>query len=515
MNRRSGGNLARSSTGRALKAGLWIAAWALLLAPQVLLAYSEDLELALARGEYLFQHEEVARAGPYFDLCLQIEPEHGRANHYRGLCALEAGRYREAEDYLLRALEAEPGNPDVVFDLVRAYASGGSNQQAWERIEGLPDSVRRRPLVRYFEGVVQIGRRNYAEAIVVLEDVARLDHPEAIRASFYLGLAHDRLGNDERAREYYNLVLRQSDDARLVAEANRLVRRMERRARRGRDWWSVTGGAGIYYDDNVPLEPDEYDVTEEGGAVGRFWARAFFRPLRLDRGYLGAGGGLRYHVLLAGDEDLRDYDMLRAQVELATRWRLFRARLTGYGGLRFRYDYTALGQDLETYGHRVIVQPYFDLYETRWLATRLRYRATVRMFPDDEDRDGAEHEPGLVQFLFLTDRDGFVQFSGSGLFNVTGDDYYDFYGFHIEAALDIRMVWRAYLQASAGFEYRDYADHPGDRLDQRIALYGSVYLRPWEFLRVIADYRYTNNDSKARYAYERNIIGLAVEYRYQ
>ena len=42
--------------------------------------YSEEFELALARGEHLFQAGNVQEAAKYFDLCLQIEPASGRAN---------------------------------------------------------------------------------------------------------------------------------------------------------------------------------------------------------------------------------------------------------------------------------------------------------------------------------------------------------------------------------------------------------------------------------------------------
>ena len=239
--------------------------------------YSEEFELALARGEHLFQAGNVQEAAKYFDLCLQIEPASGRANQYRGDCALEEQQTPEAIAYLRKARDLEPGNPEILFDLARAQTAAGNYEAAWALVDALAPEVRHKPLVRYYEGVIQVGRKNYAAAIQPLSEVAALDQPQAYRAAFYLGIVYERMNDPAGARAQYNRVLAKSDDAKLNEETARRVQRMERRAKAGHDWWSATVGAGVYYDDNIPLEPDKYAVSRQKGIVGRFYGDVFFR----------------------------------------------------------------------------------------------------------------------------------------------------------------------------------------------------------------------------------------------
>ena len=475
-------------------------------------AFSEEFELALARGEYLYQQDDTAQAEPYFDLCLALDPGHGRANQFKALCALADERYDEAAKHLTIALEAEPDNPEVAVDLARVYASSGDSDKAWDLIVNLPDEVRSRPLVRYFEGVVQVDRKQYVAAIPPLEDVARVDHPQAIRASFYLGFALEKLRRYDEAREQYNRVLAYSDDARLVAEANRRVRRMDKRVQQVEKWWSVRGGVGAFYDDNVPLEPEEFDITDEKGFQIRTYADAGFKVFRHEAGYVGVGGGLRYHGLIAGDSDLRDYDLLRATGRVFTRWRLFRARVAGYAGLRASYDHTWL--DFDDYLDRITVQPSFDLYEAQWTATRVSYLFTYRDFPDFSKRFGLAHEPRLAQFFFLPEVDGYAQISAAATVRYADSFLYEYFAVSGFASLDLRVVWLLYVDAGAEYEMRNYADHPLERLDRQINLSGALYVKALPWMNVRGEYRYAVNDSKSRYAWTRNVIGVSVEFRY-
>jgi Flp pilus assembly protein TadD len=484
--------------------------------------YSEEFELALARGEHLFQSGKVQEAAKYFDLCLQINPSSGRANQYRGDCALEEKDTSDAVAYLRKARDLEPANPEVLFDLARALTAADSYEAAWAVVDALPADVRKKPLVRYYEGVIQVGRKRYAAAMEPLSEVAALDEPEAYRASFYLGIVYERMHDPAGARAQYNRVLAKSDDAALTEATLQRVQRMERRAKAGQDWWSATLGAGLYYDDNIPLEPDKYAVSEQKGLVGRFYGDVFFRPLRTEKGYLGLGAGLRYHPLLAGDQDMRDYDLLRAAAILGTRWELFRTRVAGYLGARLLYDYTALSPDVRTYSHRGTGEVTFDLYEEKWCATRVRYRGIYgaytndkQRFPDNDRRDGFDHEPGIDQFFFLADQDGYVQVSASGLVNDADGRYYRYRGASGLAAVDLRLVWKLYLDAAVGYEWRDYIDHPKNRTDGELDAGGGLYITPLKWLRVAADYRFTwNQSSRDLYTYKRNVIGLSVEVRH-
>lgn len=489
----------------------------LVVSPQSVLAYSEELELALAHGEYLYQQEDPVAAEPYFELCLTIEPKHGRANQYKALCALADERYPEAEQHLQIALEREEDNPEVLFSLVRVYATWGKYEKGWQVLQSLPQQVRTRPLVRYFEGVIQVGRGQLVAAIEPLEDVSQLDHAQAFRAIFYLGVAYEKTGDTVKARQYYNRVLAEADDSRLIAEANRRVRRIEQKAKSDKKWWSLDAGTGLYYDDNIPLRRARSHFSsdlppEDEGYLARVYADAFFKVLKHDAGYLGFGGGLRYHALIVGHIDLRDYDLFRTSADMRTRWRLFRSRVAGYAGLRLDYDYTML--DFKSFNHRASAAPHFDLYETKWTATRIKYRITYRNYPekDQEDRDGLEHEPILQQFIFLTDRDGFIQFTAAGQFQQTDSRYYDYRGFTLGMGLDLRMFWQAYVVATADYVTLDYMDHPLGRLDQRLDLYGGLYVKPIKWLKIMADYQYTHNDSRADYQFERNVIGLSVGF---
>ncbi len=101
------------------------------------------------------------------------------------------GRFAEAEDALLQALQEEPSNPDYHFELSNIYAA-------------LYDTWQTRPNARQAMELLNRSQRELEQVLVF--------QPDHLAARFNLGVVYKRQGRYEAAREEFRRVLELSPD---------------------------------------------------------------------------------------------------------------------------------------------------------------------------------------------------------------------------------------------------------------------------------------------------------------
>jgi len=368
------------------------------------------------------------------------------------------------------------------------------------------------PLFAYHWAVCLLGTGEVKKAIEWFTPLSQGAEEGAVRASFHLGLAHLRLQDLEASEAHFKRVVADSEDPELIAEAKRRIRGIER-GRTGLKRLDLIARARIAHDDNVVLEPEDIDVAEkEAGWVGSLYMRAFFRPLILPRGFVGAGYTGKVSLHLTSEEELREFDLLKNAVDLRTRWNLYRGIVALYGGVNAYYSHMLL--DWTRYQDRAAISPYVDLFETASTATRLGYEFRRDWFDQIPEKDGSRHEGFLSQYIFLRERQGTAQIGGRYLQFDAADIYYDYRGAGGELSVDARIFWRIHGIGAVDYEYRDYLHHPDEREDQRLTAYGAVYYKFPAHWRLVLDYRFQRNNSLESYQYKKNVIGFYGEFRY-
>ncbi|WP_404380791.1 tetratricopeptide repeat protein [Caenispirillum salinarum] len=174
------------------------------LLEQVAKTHPDRAEPLVVLGDILRRNERWDRATEAYDRALErageIGPEHWAWLYSRGITHERAGRWEQAEDDFLKALELEPGQPFVLNYLGYSWIDRGENlERGREMIE---EAVAQRPRDGYIVdslGWVYYLLGNYTDAVRHLERAVELS-PNDPTINDHLGDAYWRVGRRNEAR---------------------------------------------------------------------------------------------------------------------------------------------------------------------------------------------------------------------------------------------------------------------------------------------------------------------------
>ncbi|MSP43930.1 MAG: tetratricopeptide repeat protein [Alphaproteobacteria bacterium] len=167
--------------------------------------YPDHPEMALlALADLLRSHERYQEAIPVYDKVIaglgEPKQRHWPMLYARGITYERAGNWAEAERDLLRALELEPEQPNVLNYLAYSWIDKGLNiQRAKEMIES---AVRQRPedgAIIDSLGWIQYRTGEFAHAVETLENAISLMPQDAV-INDHLGDAYWRVGRKLEAQ---------------------------------------------------------------------------------------------------------------------------------------------------------------------------------------------------------------------------------------------------------------------------------------------------------------------------
>ncbi len=150
------------------------------------------------KGDYK-QAEEFARKA------IEKSDKDPEAYILLGNIYYDLGRFEKAIEVYRRALDIEPDNAPLLFNLASALLKQGDEFAAIENLKKAAAKDRAGEVsFRSWSrlGALFIERRNYDEAVQWLEKALRL-RPEDARNRYNLGIAYLHLGKDEKAREQF------------------------------------------------------------------------------------------------------------------------------------------------------------------------------------------------------------------------------------------------------------------------------------------------------------------------
>jgi tetratricopeptide (TPR) repeat protein len=98
----------------------------------------KSVEAHLALGNFYWSIGDAAETEKAFASALALEPDNAVANRAMAAFSIATGRYREAEQYLVRLAEAD--DPAMVFALADYYVASGRASDAVARLEALAQS---------------------------------------------------------------------------------------------------------------------------------------------------------------------------------------------------------------------------------------------------------------------------------------------------------------------------------------------------------------------------------------
>ena len=403
-----------------------------------------------------------------------------------------------------------------------AYRDGRFAEAA-ERLRALaarhPDDL----LVRRYLGLALYGQKQYAAAAEALEAAAAGD-PGNATTWLYLGLAHYAAGRYGPAQEALAKAEALEPDARSAAVA-RSYRETIQRYRTERTVpaapqprrWSLTGQAGIVYDDNVPLRAP--------GAAGPRGSPRTYQSLWGGYDFVQGGGWrLRGEGFAFLGQNLRrsldEYDQITVEAALDLSYQATLWGMPARPGLRYAYQPTWEGGREYNQSHAVtaslVLQPLDDAI------SYLYYRFATEDYRDDglvsrfTSRDlGSGHQAGLTQYYYFEDRRNYVFAGYAYLRNNAKGSFFDERGHRLSVGGAALLPWDVRLLARAEYQWRDFDRYPIEpkRSFERQRYSISLTKPVAERLAVTLGYSHINEDSNySSLSYRQNVFVLSLTY---
>ena len=169
--------------------------------------HSDDLFRWNDYGIGLLLQGDLKAAEEIFQRVTRIDPSYADGWVNVGRVRVREGRTEEAQEVLLKALEVDPELAKTHFFLALTYKSQGEYDKALQHLSRAREKYPRDRVVLNQIGRIRFLRRQYQEAVDVLNEVLRID-PEDLQAHYNLMLAYRGLGNREMALREQKLYLR-------------------------------------------------------------------------------------------------------------------------------------------------------------------------------------------------------------------------------------------------------------------------------------------------------------------
>ena len=160
-------------------------------------------------------------------LAVEHDPDHADKHYELGKCLLQTGQANEAIKELRRADTLNAGVDYVIDRLAQAYIAIGDLTEAEQLYSRIP-LYRRREFVWRNLGILYFKQERYEEAVRSLLEAIRKE-PRNHHSHYYLGLAHEALGNLGKARQAYReaIQIRQKRYNKSYPEAEERLRATE------------------------------------------------------------------------------------------------------------------------------------------------------------------------------------------------------------------------------------------------------------------------------------------------
>lgn len=461
-------------------------------------------------GVFAYEDGKYSEAESQFLKALELSPETPLFHQYLGKTYLKMARYEEAARHLNRAWAADPEMSGLRYDMGFLKFSTGDYAGAADLLTRVSREEPNNVLAHYYAGISLYKLERYADAadyFVKSADISPTVYPNGY---YYAGICWFKSDSLSKSMDAFEKVLNHPDAGSLADSAEQWLAAVKHREQALRPY-RVYVQLGLRYDDNVVLEPDDQDFFSDESD----WATVFYFSGNYDffseSGFkLGAG----YSHYQTWYRDLDEYDLTGSIGSIYGEY--------GMSPFRFRLNYMPAyyWADNDSYLREHTIEPELFWRISPGLLTRLAYRYRDTDYFGDEGRSGHSNEVAADSYWAFFGG-GLRLFGGLGCedYSATDDDEY-YERWRIQLGVLFALPWKLELGLNGQYQEKDYNNRDRfygvEREDEK--LIGTVSLsRPivYDWLRILGEYRYTNNDSNINdFDYDRNVTTLSVTASY-
>jgi tetratricopeptide (TPR) repeat protein len=470
-------------------------------------------ELDFAKGVVAFSRGNLEQAANHFTAVLEKRPEHGQAVYYLAQARLGLGKVEAAIELFRKAIQLRPENHAIRLDMALALVRLKQFDQAEKELLTVKAPLEGRASMQYYLGFCRYRLERFDQAIGPLQKAKQLDQGFAAAAGYYLGMAHFKLGEQEKAEEQFRqLSGPASSDLRLstLAQQNLSVLSQQAGSDRQRSWGAyASSGAG--YDTNV-MVLDSAIGDSKTSAMAFIALGGFYRPLtgKSDRLEIRASLYRSFYF----EEGTEGFSLTDLSASLS--WdHKFTDKLEL--GLSYRFDLDMLDgvSDLKMDNFGIYMQAHtaeagLRIIESAWTATGLNYRFRTALFKNFDERDHFRHEFTARQDFILVKNKLKISIVAGVALEEARSSQWNMWGPLAELEFNYKLIDSLVWRANAGWHREDYYDHDQNRRDNLWAAGSGFEWKVWDHLALGLNYRYLNNASITGYNYDRHMLSVVL-----
>jgi len=492
----------------------------LLLAIIVLLsgvaAASEQSELLYSRGLVELHAGRHDKALQLFDKAVQADGADVYARYYRGVTQGRLGNYAAAATDLRSVLAAKPDLHQGALELGIALVQTAAYKDAIPLLERAQRVASLDADASFFLGLAHLRLGQLDAARQDFKRAARI--PElSLSSRYYQGVTEYQAQSWTKAREHFDYVVATNPSSEMGREAVAFLAKIRTGAKPAEKRYSLYGAVGLQYDSNVQLAPTDEQLKTAQGISGQEDGRATitvggaYVPWRTEHAQFSIG----YEFFQSLHFDLTDFNLQnhRPSAQLVFDMKPFQFGIVG------RYDYYF--QDTDSFLQQGTAVPWVSFAEGDLGRTEVFFRLRRRDFlkrPFSGVLDSLNYAPGVRQYIHLgaPERYLFVgyRFDREDPINRVGKLFaYD--GHEVSGGVGWALPAAITAQLEYAFRHEKYARQSAGRRDDEHQLVFAAEKGLSDNLSVTLAYLGTFNDSnQAPYNYDRHIVSLSVGVRF-
>ena len=361
----------------------------------------------------------------------------------------------------------------------------------------------------FFLGLTQQQLGEYRQSVASFAKASSLDPALSQSSWYYIGLAHFHDGKSDQAREALERSIDKDSGTQVAQNARDLLKKDQRGIPIQKNY-SVYGGMGFLYDDNLTVSAQDL-VSEEGDFAVVFELGGMYQFF--NKGPYSAEVAYDFYQSLyfdIGEFNLQSHNISLSATREVDQWDL---------GLDYILGYSLLG------GSSFLTTNMFIFgagrsWDPKWY-TRVSYMPIFKNFNQDfnDPRDGVNHSIGFDQFYFFSGKESYGQLGYRLMDEDTSGDQFDYIGHEVTLSGRIPTYYAGKLLLRYHLLWKDFQNiTPSigeERLDKRHT-FQFTWTRIFEdMIEFKFDFQHIESDSNLPAVdYSENIVMMGVTVKY-
>ena len=467
----------------------------------------------MTKAKYAMNVGDDARAFSWFAKVLEIEPGNVLALHLQGVTASRLGRYTRATEILKKCIEQENAPSGARYDLGFVLYSLGRYSEAVVQFEIARQAQVDEAALPYYLGASLFRLKEYDRAVESLTEALKTVKELEPNVHFYLGATYYALKKYSSAQSHLEKNLEMAPGSPVAQEAEQLLRAAVIDKNLAK-WWDLNLEIGVAYDSNILYEPEDLEVTDQGGYLVFANLDAIAFPLKKREGSIGLGYNFFQSVHFAPENELaNDFDLQRH----AGRFEGVAKILSGFPGLYFGAEYEGSYATLggAYYQDQHQVKPVLSIPEVPMTSTRLASVVQIKKFTKEHNaRDGLFFEPRIEQVFSFMQNKGQATIEIGYQQNDADSDDFDYMGVRVFGGALIPVVADFSTIFGVQCRYLEYINNNEGRIDRKITADAGLRYSVKEMFIFQLSYRFAQNESTERFSWEKHVTAFSFKFHY-